>query len=162
MQFLGLELASKSTRMNNERRVLISEFQRHTHDVGSPEVVVALWTHRIRDLAHNFQSHRKNLHRMRDMELMFNKRRKLMIYLRQIDFKAYSLVLYKLGLKDVFTEMHGEDRYPEGVVHGQPVDDRVTRYLFAFHPHFKQKKTSLWKRIKPKLIAEDPSLAYLK
>jgi hypothetical protein len=39
MQFLGLELASKSTRMNNERRVLISEFQRHTHDVGSPEVV---------------------------------------------------------------------------------------------------------------------------
>ncbi|GAX75854.1 hypothetical protein CEUSTIGMA_g3297.t1 [Chlamydomonas eustigma] len=160
-KFLGLELASKSDRMKQERQRMISEFQRHSHDVGSPEVIVALWTQRIRDLAHNFQSHRKNVHRMRDMELMFNQRRKMLIYLRKKDFKAYCLVLHKLGLKDVFTDVHGEDRYPEGIVHGQAVDDRVTRFLFAFHPQFKQKKTSLWKRIKPKLIAEDPTLAYL-
>ena len=32
---------------------------------------------------------------------------------------------------------------------------------FAFHPEYRQKKTSLWKRLKPKLVAEDPQLEAL-
>jgi hypothetical protein len=56
---------------------------------------------------------------------------------------------------------HAEDRYPEGTLHGQVVDDRIIRQRFAFHTEYGQKKTQLWKRLKPKLIAEDPSLADL-
>ncbi|GAX75851.1 hypothetical protein CEUSTIGMA_g3294.t1 [Chlamydomonas eustigma] len=156
-KFLGLELANESGRMKQERQRIISEFQRHSHDVGSPEVIVgavALWTQRIRDLAYNFQSYRSTVHRMSDMELLFNQRRDMLIYLRKKDFKAYCLLLHKLGLKDVFTDVHGEDRYPEGIVHGQAVDDRVTRFLFAFHTLFNKKKPSQWKRIKPKLMRE--------
>ena len=54
---------------------------------------------------------------------------------------------------------HSEDRYPEGSLHRQPVDsERVLRARFAFHPEYRQKKTNLWKRLKPKLLAEDPKI----
>ena len=53
---------------------------------------------------------------------------------------------------------HSEDRYPEGSLHRQPVDDHVRRFRFAFHPEYRQKKTSQWKRLLPKLMAEDAKI----
>ena len=38
------------------------------------------------------------------------------------------------------------------------MDDRVRRFRFAFHPEFRQKKMSQWKRLLPKLMAEDAKI----
>ncbi|KAG1674925.1 hypothetical protein FOA52_014718 [Chlamydomonas sp. UWO 241] len=160
---LGLELAARADVARHERGEMARQFARHSGDVGSSEVTVALWTARIRDLARGFQDHRKNVHMIREMELMFHRRRRLLSYLRASDFEAYCYCVAKLGLRDVYAEIRADDRYPEGSVHGQPADGaRVRRVRFAFHPENRQRKTSLWKRLRPKLIDEDPSLADLR
>lgn len=48
------------------------------------------------------------------------------------------------------------DRYPEGMRHEDPTTSFVRDLRFNFHPQYKQKKTNLWNRLKPKLQAEDP------
>lgn len=93
---------------------------------------------------------------------MVNRRRRLLVYLREKDFLAYSRVICKLGLNDVFGDLGRDDRYLVGTVHSQKVDDRVQRMRFAFHPQYHMKKTQHWNRLLPKLIQEDPTLSSLK
>jgi small subunit ribosomal protein S15 len=157
-----MELDNRSMRMKKERQELIKSVQRHTGDVGSPEVVASVLTHRIREQAETLQDNRKNFQNMRKLELDVNHRRRLLTYLRESDFLAYSRVIFKLGLNDVFGGVEKDDRYLTGTVHAQKVDDRVQRLRFAFHPQFHVKKGQQWAKLKPKLVTEDPFLASLR
>ena len=159
---MSLQLANRTERMKKERRELIKSVQRHSGDVGSPEVVACTLTHKIREQAEVFQDNRKNFLKMRRFEMIVNRRRRLLIYLREHDFMAYSRVIRKLGLNDVFGDIGRDDRYLVGTVHDQKVDDRVQRLRFSFHPQYHQNKTQHWSRLKPKLIDEDPTLASLR
>lgn len=59
-RILSLQLANRTERMKGERRELIRSIQRHSGDVGSPEVVACTLTHKIREQAEVFQDNRKN------------------------------------------------------------------------------------------------------
>lgn len=55
---------------------------------------------------------------------------------------------------------HDADRYPIGRAHSDPggASDARRRQRFAFHTEYGLKKTHQWKRLLPKLQAEDPKL----
>ncbi|KAF5835454.1 hypothetical protein DUNSADRAFT_7342 [Dunaliella salina] len=154
---------SRSGSFQSVKMELARDFQRHPGDVGSPEVVVALWTHWIRSRVDHYQAlprHTKAVHTLRHLELVVNKRRRLLAYLRRSSPPAYALCIQRLGLGDVFGEAHEGDRYPVGYLHGDPAgaSDEQRRRRFAFHRKYRVKKTQKWKRMLPHLQREDPQL----
>lgn len=146
-QFLDLRQSPRRERLRIERKALLIEFQRHPHDVGSPEVAVANVTHRIRGLIGHFQKHRKNYHHLRSLELMLFHRRRLLKNLREQNFEAYSYLLCKLGLKDIYQVQTRHERYPIGSRLGTPpVSDHNLRRVFTWK--YKTIKTNQWTRLK--------------
>ncbi|KAG2431851.1 hypothetical protein HXX76_009344 [Chlamydomonas incerta] len=159
-KLLSTDVLGKGERRRYERQALIREFQRHPADTGSPQVMVAVWTHRVRELVKHFDANRKELRPMRELEMMVNQRRRMLTWLRQADFESYAYVVSKLGLQDIYTPVGISDRYREGLRPSDPVkDDSVNRLRFNFHTQYKQKKANQWQRLRPQLLAEDPVLA---
>ncbi len=78
---------------------LISDFQTHAADTGSPEVQVALLTYRIRELTEHLKVHKKDFHSRRGLLKMVGKRRKLLNYLKENDFNRYQSLIQRLGLR---------------------------------------------------------------
>jgi small subunit ribosomal protein S15 len=78
---------------------IISEFRRHEHDSGSPEVQVALITKRIEYLTEHFKAHVKDHHSRRGLLMLVGQRRRLLEYLRQKDAARYRALIERLGLR---------------------------------------------------------------
>ncbi|MGB7411462.1 30S ribosomal protein S15 [Sphingopyxis granuli] len=78
---------------------LIQEHAREKGDTGSPEVQVAILTHRINTLTEHFKAHHKDNHSRRGLLMMVNKRRSLLDYLRRKDEGRYQGLIAKLGLR---------------------------------------------------------------
>ncbi|MEW5298607.1 MAG: hypothetical protein WDW36_001709 [Sanguina aurantia] len=157
-RFLALEMRPKGERLSIQRRTVISDFQRHPRDMGSAEVSVAVWTHRIRELCEHFRRHKKHVHKMRQMEAMFHRRRRMLMYMRRMKFEDYCYTIRKLGLKDVYAQTGKEDRYRTGTRAQDPDGDTIRRRRFNFLRKYRMKKTSLWNRLWPQLLAEDPAV----
>ncbi|GIL48659.1 hypothetical protein Vafri_5127 [Volvox africanus] len=157
-KFLSLSMCSSGQRRRAERQDVLRDFQRHSADTGSPPVMVALWTHRVRSLVRVFDSGRKQLPSIRQLEMLVNKRRRMLTWLRRTDFESYSYTISKLGLRDIYVPTGGANRYREGTRSSDPVDDQINRLRFNFHTKYRQGKTSMWYRLRPKLVAEDPAL----
>lgn len=81
-----------------------AEYQRNEGDTGSTEVQAALLTSKITNLAEHMKGHRKDFNTRRGLEGMLSQRRKLLQYLRQSDFDAYTVLLVRLGLKDNYAK----------------------------------------------------------
>jgi small subunit ribosomal protein S15 len=78
---------------------IIEEFKVHGADTGSPEVQVAILTHRIRELTEHMREHPKDFHSRRGLLAMVGKRRKLLAYLKEKDFGRYKNLVQRLGLR---------------------------------------------------------------
>lgn len=78
---------------------IISHFQRHPQDTGSPEVQIALLTARIKQIEEHLKVHRKDYHSRRGLMKLIGKRRALLEYLKRTDFMKYQALLRELGLK---------------------------------------------------------------
>lgn len=81
------------------KKELISQFQRHPQDTGSPEVQIVLLTARIKQLEEHLKIHKKDFHSRRGLMKLIGQRRALMEYLKRSDFVRYQSLLQKLGLK---------------------------------------------------------------
>lgn len=68
-------------------------------DTGSPEVQVALLTERITNLTEHFKTHAKDHHSRRGLLKMVGQRRRLLDYLKEKDYKRYSTLIGKLGIR---------------------------------------------------------------
>ncbi len=82
-----------------DKAKLVSEYQRVPGDTGSPEVQVALLTHRINDLQQHFSKHKQDHHSRQGLLKMVNKRRKLLDYLKGRDGERYRALIASLGLR---------------------------------------------------------------
>ena len=82
-----------------KKQVLITEYQTHENDTGSPEVQVAVLTERIRELTEHMKIHVKDFHSRRGLLKMVGRRRKLLRYLKDTDFDRYKSLIGKLGLR---------------------------------------------------------------
>lgn len=78
---------------------VIKEYQRAASDTGSPEVQVAVLSHRIRQLTDHLKDHTKDHAGRRGLLMMVSRRRRLLDYLKSTQPSTYFQLIDKLGLR---------------------------------------------------------------
>lgn len=78
---------------------IINTYKIHQTDTGSPEVQIALLTHRINHLNEHLKTHKKDHHSRRGLLMMVGQRRGLLNYLMKIDIERYRAIISKLNLR---------------------------------------------------------------
>ncbi|MCB9357266.1 MAG: 30S ribosomal protein S15 [Calditrichaeota bacterium] len=81
------------------RRELVEKYGRTKNDTGSPEVQVALLTHRISYLTEHLKTNAKDNHSRRGLLLLVGQRRRLLKYLAKKDINRYRELVKQLGLR---------------------------------------------------------------
>ena len=82
-----------------EKKKLIEKFRLHESDTGSPEVQVALLSHRIAYLTEHLKVHKKDHHSRRGLLILVGRRRRLLNYVKNKDIKRYRAIIEALGLR---------------------------------------------------------------
>lgn len=82
-----------------QKQQIIETYRTHEGDTGSPEVQIALLTHRIVYLTEHLKEHKKDHHSRRGLLKMVGKRRGLLNYLMKKDIERYRAIIAKLGLR---------------------------------------------------------------
>ncbi len=82
-----------------EKEKIVKEIGRSDKDTGSPEVQVAIFTEKIKQLTDHLKTHKKDEHSRRGLLKMVGKRRRLLDYLSKKNKDAYELIIKKLGLR---------------------------------------------------------------
>ena len=78
---------------------IITQYQTHEGDSGSPEVQVAILTRRIKDLADHLSAHKHDNHSRRGLLKMVGRRRRLLTYLSRTENARYQQLIASLGLR---------------------------------------------------------------
>jgi small subunit ribosomal protein S15 len=84
---------------NERKKEIIDQFKKHEGDTGSPEVQIAILTHRINELNAHLKDHKKDHHSRRGLLKMVGQRRNLLNYLKNKDITRYRELIEKLGLR---------------------------------------------------------------
>lgn len=82
-----------------EKEKIISDFEMHDGDTGSPEVQIAILTKRINDLTEHLKIHRKDHASRRGLLQMVGTRTALLKYVNKKDVSRYQAVISRLGLR---------------------------------------------------------------
>lgn len=82
-----------------DKKEIIGGFATHGKDTGSPQVQIAILTHKINSLTEHLKEHNKDNHSRRGLLLMVGKRRKLLTYVKSKDKELYEELLAKLDLR---------------------------------------------------------------
>jgi small subunit ribosomal protein S15 len=78
---------------------LAAQYGHHGTDTGAPEVQVAIFTERIRQLTEHLKTHKKDHHSRRGLLLLVGKRRRLLNYLNRSDAQRYRALISSLGIR---------------------------------------------------------------
>ncbi|RZS57620.1 small subunit ribosomal protein S15 [Microcella putealis] len=81
------------------KKAIIDEYATHPGDTGSPEVQVAILTHRIKELTEHLKQHKHDHHSRRGLLLLVGQRRRLLGYLADVDIERYRSLIERLGLR---------------------------------------------------------------
>ena len=82
-----------------EKTAIIKEYATHEGDTGSPEVQIAVLTHRINTLTEHLKINKKDHHSRRGLLKMVGHRRNLLAYLQKNDIERYRPIVARLGLR---------------------------------------------------------------
>lgn len=82
-----------------EKGTVVTDFEIHEGDTGSPEVQIALLTRRINDLTEHLKEHPKDHSSRRGLLKMVGTRTALLKYVRNRDLKRYQTIISRLGLR---------------------------------------------------------------
>lgn len=83
----------------DDKQKIIEKFAQHKGDTGSPEVQVALLTHKISKLTGHLEENKKDNHSRRGLLKVVAKRRRIINYLQKIDNKRFKKLAVDLTLK---------------------------------------------------------------
>jgi small subunit ribosomal protein S15 len=81
-----------------EKQKIIKKFAQTKSDTGSPEVQIALLSHKIKNLTEHLKEHKKDVHSRRGLLSMISKRRRLLAYLLKKDETRYKNIVAELKL----------------------------------------------------------------
>ena len=81
------------------KKKIIAEYGTGANDTGSPEVQVALLTHRISHLTEHLKEHKHDHHSRRGLLLLVGQRRRLLNYMQKEDINRYRTIIERLGLR---------------------------------------------------------------
>lgn len=82
-----------------DKQKIINKFAQKKGDTGSPEVQVALLTHKIDKLTKHLEENKKDNHSRRGLLKVIAKRRRILTYLQKLGEKRYKKLTKELGLK---------------------------------------------------------------
>ena len=82
-----------------EQQEITQKFQRDEKDSGSPEVQVAVLTHRIKALTEHMREHKHDYASQRGLLKMVSNRRRLLAYLQEKNRDSYLSLIKELGLR---------------------------------------------------------------
>ena len=77
----------------------IKKFGKSTNDTGSPEIQIAIWTLRIRELTEHVKIHKKDNHTRRGLVQLVSKRKKMLKYLTKTNPKSYVKLIEELSIR---------------------------------------------------------------
>ena len=78
---------------------VISSYQTHGTDTGSPEVQIAILSERINYLTEHFKTHEKDHHSRRGLLKLLSQRRRLLDYLKRKNLDRYRSLINGLGIR---------------------------------------------------------------
>jgi small subunit ribosomal protein S15 len=81
------------------KKQIIAEYATVEGDTGSPEVQIALLSHRISHLTEHLKEHKHDHHSRRGLLLLVGQRRRLLNYLEKTDIERYRSIVQRLGLR---------------------------------------------------------------
>ena len=81
------------------KQAIIEEYKTHEGDTGSPEVQIAILTHRINNLTEHLKKNKGDHHSRRGLLKMVGHRRNLLGYLQKVDIERYRSIVERLGLR---------------------------------------------------------------
>ena len=81
------------------KKNIIAEYGLSEGDTGSPEVQVALLSHRIAHLTEHLKQHKHDHHTRRGLLLLVGRRRRLLNYMQKEDINRYRSIIERLGLR---------------------------------------------------------------
>ncbi|MCK4753260.1 MAG: 30S ribosomal protein S15 [Planctomycetes bacterium] len=82
-----------------EKGKIVSDFEMHKGDTGSPEVQIALLTKKIDELTEHLKTHRKDHASRRGLLKMVGTRSALLKYVNRKDAGRYKKIISRLGLR---------------------------------------------------------------
>ncbi|MCA9371357.1 30S ribosomal protein S15 [Candidatus Woesebacteria bacterium] len=83
----------------DNKQEIIDAYALKKGDTGSPEVQVALLSHKIQRLTSHLEENKKDNHSRRGLLKVVAKRRRILNYLESLDNKRYKALIKKLKLK---------------------------------------------------------------
>ena len=81
------------------KQKIIAQYATNEGDTGSPEVQIALLSHRISHLTEHLKEHKHDHHTRRGLLLLVGQRRRLLNYLNKTDIGRYRSIIERLGLR---------------------------------------------------------------
>ena len=82
-----------------DKKNIITDFETHEGDTGSPEVQIALLTKKINELTEHLKIHRKDFASRRGLLKMVGTRSALLKYVNKKDANRYRTIISRLGLR---------------------------------------------------------------
>ena len=89
----------KNIMLKTEKQAIIETYATHEGDTGSPEVQIAILTHRINSLNEHLKANHKDHHSRRGLLKMVGHRRNLLNYLQKTDIERYRAIIAKLNIR---------------------------------------------------------------
>ena len=87
------------TLSKDQKSKVITGYQTHASDTGSPEVQIAILSERISYLTEHFKSHAKDHHSRRGLLMLVGRRRRLLDYLKAKDAHRYADLIKRLNIR---------------------------------------------------------------
>ena len=84
---------------HDQKQQIVQQYGTHKNDSGSPQVQVAILTHRINTLKEHLNGHKHDNSSRRGLLKMVGARRKLLNYLSATNAKEYAKLLKALDLR---------------------------------------------------------------
>ena len=81
------------------KKKIAAEYALTEGDTGSPEVQIALLSHRISHLTEHLKTHKHDHHSRRGLLLLVGQRRRLLNYLQKTEIDRYRSIVERLGLR---------------------------------------------------------------
>ena len=87
------------TLSKDQKTSVITSYQTHGTDTGSPEVQIAILSERINYLTEHFKAHAKDHHSRRGLLKLVGQRRRLLDYVKGKDTDRYRGLIERLGIR---------------------------------------------------------------
>lgn len=82
-----------------KKKELISQYQKHKKDSGSPEVQISILTERINELTKHLTTNPKDYLSQRGLIMMVGKRRRHLNFLKKVKIESYRKIIDQLEIR---------------------------------------------------------------